>query len=352
MDIVWPPLFNLMTINRNLDRSTWANVQVGCESDWRVDIRVAGLRPSAKAVLVVILLQASLMLPLAERSSESTINLDGQKVDSTYDAPPWYNYPELPVWEQFGQNPNRLPITAIHGPDGGSVGGDPGAAQKRDAITNPVIDWTYGSYSLGNDALSTPIASLTNLITVEAGAVDRCGGDSLFAFIVQQDSNDNSHLKIIEGEDAEVAWSVDLGAAELIKSSPVLTDINQDGLLEVLVAYDASGSLIVKAYSPLLECGITGWSPGGAHTEELLWSWSDSDLAISRPSPSPSVSISGHRPTTQVLLADIDSDEIHEAIIEVWNEGEVQSSEDALKEFPSANISNLFSNIGMFILFI
>ena len=287
-----------------------------------MDIRVAGLRPSAKAVLVVILLQASLMLPLAEKSSESTINLDGQKVDSTYDAPPWYNYPELPVWEQFGQNPNRLPITAIHGPDGGSVGGDPGAAQKLDSITNPVIDWTYGSYSLGNDALSTPIASLTNQITVEAGAEDRCGGDSLFAFIVQQDSNDNSHLKIIEGEDAEVAWSVDLGAAELIKSSPVLTDINQDGLLEVLVAYDASGSLIVKAYSPLLECGITGWSPGGAHTEELLWTWSDSDLAISRPSPSPSVSISGHRPTTQVLLADIDSDEIHEAIIAVWNEGE------------------------------
>ncbi|MEC8548231.1 MAG: hypothetical protein VXY31_02810 [Candidatus Thermoplasmatota archaeon] len=287
-----------------------------------MDIRGAGFRPSAKAVLVVILLQASLMLPLTEKGLESIVDLEEKVVNPPYDSPPWYNYPELPVWEQFGQNPNRLPIIASHGPDGGSVSGDPGAALKLDSITNPVIDWTYGSYSLGNDALSTPIANLANQITVEAGAEDRCGGDSLFAFIVQQDSNDHSHLRIIEGEDAEIAWSVDLGASELVKSSPVLTDINEDGLLEVLVAYDASGSLIVKAYSPVLECGITGWSPSGTHTDELLWTWSDSNLAISRPSPSPSVSISGHRPTTQVLLADVDTDGVHEAIIAVWNEVE------------------------------
>ena len=287
-----------------------------------MDIRGAGFRPSAKAVLVVILLQASLMLPLTERSFESTPHLEEEGVNSSHESPPWYDYPEFPVWEQFGQNPNRLPVTASHGPDGGSVGGDPGAAQELDSITNPVIDWAYGSYSLGNDALSTPIASLENQIIVEAGAEDRCGGDSLFAFIVQQDSDDRSHLRIIEGEDAEIAWSVDLGATELVKSSPVLTDIDQDGVLEVLVAYDASGSMIVKAYSPLLECGITGWSPSGTHTDELLWTWSDSDLAISRPSPSPSVSISGHRPTTQVLLADVDNDEVNEAIIAVWNEAQ------------------------------
>ena len=152
-----------------------------------MDIRGAGFRPSAKAVLVVILLQASLMLPLTERSLESIPYLEEEGVNPPHESPPWYNYPELPVWEQFGQNPNRLPITASHGPDGGSVDGDPGAAQKLDSITNPVMDWTYGSYSLGNDALSTPIANLENQITVEAGAEDRCGGDSLFAFIFQRD---------------------------------------------------------------------------------------------------------------------------------------------------------------------
>ncbi len=322
MDIVGSPLVVLMITNRNLGRSTQANVQDGCESVGGVDIRGGDFGPSVKALLVVLLLQASLMLPLTETGVETSPQLEQEVIGPHHESPPWYDYPEFPVWEQFGQNPNRLPITASHGPDGGSVGGDPGAAQKLDSITNPVIDWAYGSYSLGNDALSTPIANLENQINVEAGAEDRCAGDSLFAFIVQQDSNDHSHLRIVEGEDAEIAWTVDLGETELVKSSPVLTDINQDGLLEVLLAYDMSGSMIVKAYSPILECGITGWSPGGAHADELLWTWTDSSLAISRPSPSPSVSISGHRPTTQVLLADVDTDETHEAIIAVWNDVE------------------------------
>ena len=54
--------------------------------------------------------------------------------------------------------------------------------------------------------------------------------------------------------------------------------------------------------------------------DELLWSWSDPDLAISRPSPSPSISISGHRPTTQLLLADIDHDGVDEILMSVWNQ--------------------------------
>lgn len=94
-----------------------------------MDIRDAGFRPSAKAVLVVILLQASLMLPLAETSFESIPHLGEERVNSPHESPPWYNYPELPVWEQFGQNPNRLPVAASHGPDGGSVDGDPGCAE-------------------------------------------------------------------------------------------------------------------------------------------------------------------------------------------------------------------------------
>ena len=146
----------------------------------------------------------------------------------------------------------------------------------------------YGTYTLGNDALTTPVASLHNQMVVESGAEDRCGADSLFSFIVQTDSDDRSYLRIIDGDDSELTWELDLGETELIKTSPVLTDVNNDGKIEVIVGYDdASGSLNLRAYSPILSCGLTGWSPGGTHMDELLWSWSDPDLAISRPSPSP-----------------------------------------------------------------
>ena len=49
-----------------------------------------------------------------------------------------------------------------------------------------------------------------------------------------------------------------------MKTSPVLADINLDGRIEVVVAYDDnSGSLNLRVYSPTLTCGLTGWSPGG-----------------------------------------------------------------------------------------
>ena len=136
MDIVGSPLVVLMITNRNLGRSTQANVQDGCESVGGVDIRGGDFGPSVKALLVVLLLQASLMLPLTETGVETSPQLEQEVIGPHHESPPWYDYPEFPVWEQFGQNPNRLPITASHGPDGGSVGGDPGAAQKLDSITD------------------------------------------------------------------------------------------------------------------------------------------------------------------------------------------------------------------------
>ena len=136
-----------------------------------------------------------------------------------------------------------------------------------------MIDWTFGSYSLGNDALSTPVASLHNQITVEAGAEERCGADSLFAFVAQTDDNGRSHIRAIDGDNAELAWEVDLGETELVKTSPVLTDIDNDGTIEVITAYDDdSGSFNLRLYSPSLECGLTGWSYGGDHSDEMLWS--------------------------------------------------------------------------------
>ena len=274
-----------------------------------------------KAILLFVLFQVSYGLPLVESGHDKAVPLTYDETDERKETPPWYNYLQTPVWGQFGQNPERVPLNFDHGPDGGSVNGQPGLATSLGTVNNPVVDWSYGTYTLGNDALTTPVASLHNQMVVESGAEDRCGADSLFSFIVQTDSDDRSYLRIIDGDDSELTWELDLGETELIKTSPVLTDVNNDGKIEVIVGYDdASGSLNLRAYSPILSCGLTGWSPGGTHMDELLWSWSDPDLAISRPSPSPSISISGHRPTTQLLLADIDHDGVDEILMSVWNQ--------------------------------
>ena len=274
-----------------------------------------------KAIFLFVLFQVSYGLPLVESGHDKAVPLTYDETDERKETPPWYNYLQTPVWGQFGQNPERVPLNFDHGPDGGSVNGQPGLATSLGTVNNPVVDWSYGTYTLGNDALTTPVASLHNQMVVESGAEDRCGADSLFSFIVQTDSDDRSYLRIIDGDDSELTWELDLGETELIKTSPVLTDVNNDGKIEVIVGYDdASGSLNLRAYSPILSCGLTGWSPGGTHMDELLWSWSDPDLAISRPSPSPSISISGHRPTTQLLLADIDHDGVDEILMSVWNQ--------------------------------
>ena len=274
-----------------------------------------------KAIFLFVLFQVSYGLPLVESGHDKAVPLTYDETDERKETPPWYNYLQTPVWGQFGQNPERVPLNFDHGPNGGSVNGQPGLATSLGTINNPVVDWSYGTYTLGNDALTTPVASLHNQMVVESGAEDRCGADSLFSFIVQTDSDDRSYLRIIDGDDSELTWELDLGETELIKTSPVLTDVNNDGKIEVIVGYDdASGSLNLRAYSPILSCGLTGWSPGGTHMDELLWSWSDPDLAISRPSPSPSISISGHRPTTQLLLADIDHDGVDEILMSVWNQ--------------------------------
>ena len=59
-------------------------------------------------------------------------------------------------------------------------------------------------------------------------------------------------MKIIEGEDSELAWEVSLGATEIVKASPVIVDLDDDGKPEVIVAYDQSGTMHVDAWSPRL----------------------------------------------------------------------------------------------------
>ena len=152
---------------------------------------------------------------------------------------------------------------------------------------------------------------------VGEGAFQRCAGDSLFTILVQKgSSSDPTYLRIVEGEDAELAWEVRLGANRVCESGPMVVDIDGDGMQEVIVVYDDSaGDLRIDAWSPRLSCSVTGWT-ASSDSSELMWSWIDTGLFISSPDgPYTSSTLGGHKPTTQPLLADLDFDGDAELVI-------------------------------------
>ena len=226
-------------------------------------------------------------------------------------------------WPQSGRTASRIADVPNHDPSGGAGTGNPSDSESLLSVLEPSVNWAYGSYSIGTDSLATPVADLSGSIEVGPGAAQRCGESSLFTVLVQTESvsgSDHSILRLIEGEDAELSWQVDLGETEKIKAAPLIVDIDEDGRAEIIVAYDAGGSLNVDAWSPRLSCTVTGWEYSG-HSEELLWSWDDESLMISSDEgPYTSGILGGHKPTTQPLLADIDLDGDAELVIAAIDE--------------------------------
>ena len=226
-------------------------------------------------------------------------------------------------WPQFGRTASRIADVPEHSPGGGAGFEDPANASSMMSIVEPSLNWVYGSYSIGTDSLATPVADLGGSVEVGLGAEERCGKSSLFSILIQtQEVAGSAHsmLRLIEGEDSELAWQVDLGATEKVKAAPVVVDIDEDGRPEIVVAYDAGGSLNVDVWSPRLACSVTGWSYSG-HSEELLWSWNDESLMISsEEGPYTSGIFGGHKPTTQPLLADLDLDGDAELVIAALDE--------------------------------
>ena len=226
-------------------------------------------------------------------------------------------------WPQSGRTPTRLADIPNHSPDGGAGYGDPADSSSLMSVVKPAINWEFGSYSIGTDSLATPIAEMRGSIEIGPGAHERCGGSSLFTVLVQTEDvsgSDHSMLRLVEGEDAELAWQVDLGVTEKVKASPVVVDIDEDGSPEIVVAYDSGGSMYVDVWSPRMYCSVTGWAYSG-HSEDLLWTWSDESLMISsEEGPYTSGILGGHKPTTQPLLADLDLDGDAELVIAALDE--------------------------------
>lgn len=285
-------------------------------------------KPSGQqnAVLAVFCLLLLSLSPLIVIDSNNVRNLDDFQKDTAFtgSVEPWVDGGQ--PWPQPGRIGQRTSQGPSHSPDGGAGTEMPSNATELSSVVEPVINWEYGTYSIGTDALGTPVADFSQQIITDEAAMERCGGDSLFIVLIQTEvvgGNDHSVVKIIEGEDADLAWEVDLGATEIIKASPVIVDLDDDGMQEVIVVYDAGSALTVDAYSPRLHCSVTGWSPGGSKSGELLWSYSDDALQIgSTNGPYTSSWLGGHRPTTQPLLADLDLDGDAELVLAAIDDNE------------------------------
>ena len=285
-------------------------------------------KPSGQqnAVLAVFCLLLLSLSPMIVIDSNNVRNLDDFQKDTAFtgSVEPWVDGGQ--PWPQPGRIGQRTSQGPSHSPDGGAGTEMPTNATELSSVVEPVINWEYGTYSIGTDALGTPVADFSQQIVTDEAAMERCGGDSLFIVLIQTEvvgGNDHSVVKIIEGEDADLAWEVDLGATEIIKASPVIVDLDDDGMQEVIVVYDAGSALTVDAYSPRLHCSVTGWSPGGSKSGELLWSYSDDALQIgSTNGPYTSSWLGGHRPTTQPLLADLDLDGDAELVLAAIDDNE------------------------------
>lgn len=208
-------------------------------------------------------------------------------------------------WAQYGRDPGHSRILPAHG-DSGMI-----------TMTNPTINWVAFDSGLGADGYGVAIANLTASITSPPGALERCGDGNLFAVMTRTDSgNDERHLTIIEGGSAKIAWDVNLGEADYIRSTPLIVDVDGDGKMEIALAYDTSSALKVDLWAPDLTCDESGWSSNG-HSNERVWSWSDGDLRLGITSPHVFTSQSNHKAVTQPLLADLSLDGTPEMVLAV-----------------------------------
>ena len=219
--------------------------------------------------------------------------------------------PDEQPWGQFAKNPSRNSSTPAHGVN---------SAGSLATIDDPVVNWVALEGTDGSSLYGSIIGNFSTSITVEGNAIERCGQGDLFPVIVWSDADSStSKLSIISGDDADVAWEVDLGSTRDIRSTPAILDANNDGAMEIVIAYETTTQVIVDLWSPELRCSESGWQVSG-HSNEKIWSWTSSDYSLSTPSPHLFSSQSGHRAVTQPLVADLSFDGIPEIVLALVDE--------------------------------
>ena len=203
-------------------------------------------------------------------------------------------------WAQYGRDPGHSRQLPEHG-DSGLM-----------TIETPAVNWVaFDSNSNGADGYGVAIADFSNSITSPEGAKQRCGQDHLFAVLTYTDNVDERVLAIVEGDTAKVAWEVNLGTVDIIRSTPIIVDVDGDSKQEIVIVYDSDSALEVDLWSPDITCDESGWSVSG-HSNEKLWSWSDADLRLGIDNAH---TYTAPESVTQPLLADLSLDGSPELVI-------------------------------------
>ena len=271
----------------------------------RITVRGAG------ALAMIWLMVSAVVAPLMAHQT-----LAEEKV--VFPSGDVWNQTQQP-WAQYARTPTHNQTAPPHGPDGGPGEGSVANVSELATLHTPVVNWQVFSDQTESDAYGSVIGDFSQSVSASESAVERCGAGTLFPVMISSefvDGNRQSHLNIVSGNDAKIAWRASLGATDAVRSTPMIHDIDHDGFQEIIVVYDTDGSFNIDVWSPRLTCTEANWQTSG-HSNELVWSYSDADVRIGSPSPHFATANSDHKAVTQPLLADLELDGTPELIVAV-----------------------------------
>ena len=264
-----------------------------------------------KTSLFLVLILFLMPLSNFHSSTNEVSELPEKQHSMVIDAEPWD--PVDQPWAQYGRVPTHNGSMPIHSPDGGPGTGDVADVTTYGVIDTPTVNWVALDDLDGADTYGSIIGDFSASVTSTPASIERCGQGELFAVIISSDTG-TSTMSIVTGDDAKIAWEVEIGQTETIRSTPMLTDINEDGKPEIILTYDTESAFEIEVWSPELSCTESGWVKSG-HENEKLWSMSDSDYSIGISSPHFPTSQSDHKSITQPLIADLDLDGDAELVV-------------------------------------
>ena len=97
----------------------------------------------------------------------------------------------------------------IHSPSGGPGTGSVANVSTFGIIDSPTVNWVATDDIDGSDTYGSIIGDFSASITSTPLGIERCGEGELFAVMVTSDGG-SSKLSIVTGDEAKVAWEVDL----------------------------------------------------------------------------------------------------------------------------------------------
>ena len=194
--------------------------------------------------LIILLLLTPLSLTIKDFE---TMDLVSKEEPSFTSASPWN--PQTQPWAQYSGVPTHNGSMPPHGPEGGPGSGSVEDVIQFGVIDSPTVNWVASDDFDGADSYGSIIGNFSASVTTTPGSVERCGLGELFGIIITSESG-LSTLSIITGDEAKIAWQVELGQTNPIRSTPMITDIDSDGKQEIIVVYDTASSLEIEVWSP------------------------------------------------------------------------------------------------------